>query len=68
VPLTTTLRRYASEVTIGADAQNGLGADSAAHCQHIRAVVMERVHETIGNVGAMSLRQIRETVALILDL
>jgi mRNA interferase MazF len=68
VPLTTTLRRYASEVTVAADAQNGLGADSAAQCQHIRAVAIQRVREPIGNVGAVSLRQIRETLALILDL
>lgn len=33
VPLTRTLRGYASEVTITADADNGLEADSAAQCQ-----------------------------------
>jgi len=68
VPLTTTLRRYASEVTVTADARNGLVAESAAQCQHIRAVAVERLREASGNVGVVTLRQIRETLAAILDL
>lgn len=42
VPLTRTLRRYASEVTVLVDARNGLRDDSAAQCQHIRAVATSR--------------------------
>ncbi len=38
VPLTRTMRGYASEVVVTADARNGLDPDSAAQTQHIRAV------------------------------
>ncbi|HWB70582.1 MAG TPA: type II toxin-antitoxin system PemK/MazF family toxin [Egibacteraceae bacterium] len=68
VPLTRRMRGYASEVTVIAGADNGLDADSAAQCQHIRAVATERVTETLGNVGAVTLSQIRETLAVLLDL
>lgn len=68
VPLTRKLRGYASEVTITADVENGLDADSAAQCQHIRAVATARVTEALGNVGALTLIQIRETLAVLLDL
>lgn len=68
VPLTTTLRGYDSEVAVAADAANGLNTDSAAQCQHIRAVVIERVLERLGNVGPAALAQIREILAVLLDL
>lgn len=68
VPLTRRVRGYASEVTVIAGAENGLGDDSAAQCQHIRAVATERVIATLGNVGAVTLAQIRETIAVLLDL
>lgn len=68
VPLTRSLRGYATEVTIVADPDNGLDIDSAAQCQHIRAVPTERVTKTIGNVGGAVLTQIRETLAVLLDL
>jgi mRNA interferase MazF len=68
VPLTRSLRGYATEVRIVADSDNGLDVDSAAQCQHIRAVATERVTETIGNVGGAVLTQIRETLAVLLDL
>ena len=68
VPLTRNLRGYASEVTVVADSGNGLNVDSAAQCQHIRAVATERVIETRGNVGGAVLSQIRETIAVLLDL
>jgi mRNA interferase MazF len=68
VPLTTTIRGFRSEVTLTADADNGLAEVSAALCQHIRALSPARVRSVRGNVGAMALAQIRETVAVILDL
>jgi mRNA interferase MazF len=68
VPLTRSLRGYASEVTVVADPDNGLEVDSAAQCQHIRAVATARVIETLGNVGGAMLAQIRETLAVLLDL
>ena len=67
VPLTTTIRGWTSEVTIPADSQAGLGTLSAAQCQHIRAIAAERVIGEIGNVGAVVLHQIRETLATLLD-
>jgi mRNA interferase MazF len=68
VPLTRSLRGYATEVTVVADPDNALDVDSAAQCQHIRAVATERVTETMGNVGGAVLTQIRETIAVLLDL
>lgn len=68
VPLTTTLRRYQAEVHVRADAFNGLDADSAAQCQHIRSVAVSRLGDVVGTVAPKTLRQIRETLALLLDL
>lgn len=68
VPLTTTLRGYESEVAITPDTSNGLDVESAAQCQHIRAVATERVREHRGNVGPLVLAQIRDTLAVLLDL
>ncbi|HVL98220.1 MAG TPA: type II toxin-antitoxin system PemK/MazF family toxin [Egibacteraceae bacterium] len=58
VPLTATLRGYDSEVTVTADPDNGLEVDSAAQCQHIRAVATERLVGTLGNVGGVALARI----------
>ena len=68
VPLTTTIRRYHSEIVIAPDETNGLDDVSAAQCQHIRAVSPRRMLAVRGNVGAAVLAQLRETIALILDL
>jgi mRNA interferase MazF len=68
VPLTSTIRRFGSEVEIAADDHNGLSADSAAQCQHIRSVSIERVEEVRGNVGGSTLSEIREVLSLILDI
>lgn len=68
VPLTSTLRRFHSEIVIEPDSTNGLQVRSAAQCQHLRAVSPQRVLEVRGNVGATTLAQIRETIAVILDL
>ena len=67
VPLTSTLRSFHSEVVVEPDRMNGLDRSSAAQCQHVRSVSTERVIATVGTVGPVLLRQIRETIALILD-
>ncbi len=67
VPLTSTLRGFASEIEIDADAGNGLERTSAAQCQHIRAVATGRIEASRGNVGAAALVQIRELLGLLLD-
>jgi mRNA interferase MazF len=66
VPLTSTTRRFHSEVAI--DPANGLGEVSAGQCQHLRAVAPSRIINTRGNVGPALLRQLRETIAVLLDL
>ena len=68
VPLTTTLRRFHSEVVLDPDPGNGLAARSAAQCQHLRSVSPARVSSIRGNVGATALAQIRDVIAVILDL
>lgn len=67
VPATSRLRRFASEIEIAADAANGLDGRSAAQCQHVRAVAKVRVQGRRGNVGSVVLAQIREVIALVLD-
>lgn len=67
VPLTTTTRGFGSEVPIHPDPANGLDSASAAQCQHLRAVSTVRVGSVRGNVGAIVAAQIRETIAVILD-
>lgn len=68
VPLTTTIRAFGSEVEIHADETNGLETDSAAQCQHIRSVSVDRVESVRGNVGSSTLAEIREVLGLILDI
>jgi mRNA interferase MazF len=68
VPLTSTLREFHSEITIEPDDQNGLAGRSAAQCQHLRAASTGRIVSTRGNVGAATLAQIRETIAVLLDI
>jgi mRNA interferase MazF len=68
VPLTTTIRPFHAEIVIAPDETNGLGDVSAAQCQHIRAVSPRRILGVRGNVGATVLAQLRETIAVILDL
>ena len=67
VPLTSSLRGFASEVGIEPDPENGLDRPSAAQCQHVRAVAASRIDRTRGNVGATALLQIREVLGLILE-
>jgi mRNA interferase MazF len=68
VPLTSTLRQFHSEITIEPDDHNGLTARSAAQCQHLRAVSTGRIVSTRGTVGATVLAQIRDTIAVMLDI
>lgn len=68
VPLTTADRGFTSEVLIDPDRTNGLDVSSSAQCQHVRAVSVGRVDDTTGNVGPVTLTQIREVVGLILDI
>jgi mRNA interferase MazF len=68
VPLTSTVRGFHSEILIVPDGHNGLSEPSAAQCQHFRAVSTGRIVSTRGNVGAMILRRVRETIAVLLDI
>lgn len=68
VPLTSTIRPFGSEVEIQADETNGLEADFAAQCQHIRSVSVDRVESVRGNIGAVALSEVRKVLALILDI
>ena len=68
VPLTRTLRTSGAEVRIEPDAANALPAPSAAQCQHVRSVATSRIQDIIGNIGPVALSEVRETIALILDL
>jgi len=68
VPLTSTIRGFASEVHIEPDRANGLERPSAAQCQHVRAVSARRTDRVQGNIGPMALAQIREVLGVILDL
>lgn len=67
VPFTKTIRGFGAEVIIESDADNGLDKTSSAQCQHVRSVSVTRVKSSRGNVGPIHLAQIRETIALILD-
>lgn len=66
-PTTSTIRPFGSEVEVAPETTNGLDHYSAVQCQHIRAVSPRRVLAVRGNVGDVVLTQIRETIAVILD-
>lgn len=68
VPLTRTIRTSSTEVLIDPDEDNRLVARSSAQCQHVRSVAMTRIQERTGNVGPVVLNEVRETLALLLDL
>ncbi|GAB3699022.1 type II toxin-antitoxin system PemK/MazF family toxin [Mariniluteicoccus flavus] len=67
VPLTRTLRHRTVEVVLDPDEENGLVSPSSAQCQHVRSVAMARIRNRSGNVGPVVLAEIRETLALLLD-
>jgi mRNA interferase MazF len=68
VPLTSTLRGFATEVAIDLDAPTGLERRSAVQCQHVRSVSPTRLSEPLGNVGPATLAQVREVLAVIFDI
>jgi mRNA interferase MazF len=68
IPVTSTLRSYATEVELEPEPGNGLVVTSAAQCQHVRSVSPARLSEPIGNVGVVALTQIREMLAVVFDL
>lgn len=68
VPLTSTIRGFHSEIVLAPDSINGLGVASAAQCQHVRSVSPSRILAVRGNVGGVALTQIRETLAVLLDI
>lgn len=68
VPLTRTIRTSSTEVPIDPDEANRLAARSSAQCQHVRSVATTRIQERTGHVGPVVLNEVRETLALLLDL
>ena len=62
------MRRFHSEVIVEPFDDNGLPEVSAAQCQHLRSVSIQRLVATRGNVGAATLTHMRETIAVLLDL
>ena len=68
VPLTSRIRDFGAEIVVKADKENCLGKDSAAQCQHIRSVSVDRIETVRGNVGPTTLSEAREVLALILDI
>lgn len=68
VPLSSRVRGLGSEVVIGPDDRNGLDVESVAQGHHVRSVAASRIHEVRGNVGPVTIAQIRETLGLILDI
>lgn len=68
VPLTSTIRSFHSEVVVEPDHANRLEVTSSAQCQHIRSISPRRIIGVRGNVGATVLSQLRESIAVILDL
>lgn len=68
VPLTSRVRTRLAEVELTPDERNGLDLASSAQCQHVRAVPVARLGPVLGNVGAVDLGRIRETVGLLIGL
>jgi len=68
VALTRTIRQSSTEVVIDPDEHNRLAARSSAQCQHVRSVTTARIHQRTGNVGPVVLSEVREILALLLDL
>ena len=67
VPLTTSLRPFRTEIRIE-PGPGSVAEASHAQCQHMRSVSVGRIDSVTGVVSAMELRQIREVLALLLDL
>lgn len=67
VPLTTTLREWPSDIDVTAD---GLTEASAAQCHLVLTIAEQRIVNTdnYGNVGPVALVQIRQMIAVLLDI
>jgi len=57
-----------AEVVVEPDELNRLETPSSAQCQHVRSVATSRIHERTGSIGPLLLGEVRETIALLLDL
>lgn len=68
VPLTRTIRTTSIEVLIDPDEGNRLVAPFSAQCQRVRSVATTRIQERTGNVGPVVLNEVREALALLVDL
>ena len=68
VPLTRTIRHSGVEVVIDPDELNRLEARSSAQCQQVRSIASTRIHDRTGNIGPVLLGEVRDTLALLLDL
>lgn len=67
VPLTSAIRARGSEIVVEPAEANGLAGACSAQCQHIRSVAVTRIRATTGNVGPVVLDELRETLAILLD-
>lgn len=68
VPLTRIIRTSSTEILIDPDEDNRLVAPSSAQCQHVRSVATTRIQGCTGSVGPVVLNEVRETLALLMDL
>ena len=68
VPCTTRRRGAPSHVELVPDAANRLASSTWAQVEHLRSVGRVRCLDIVGNVGAVALEQVREIVALLLDI
>lgn len=67
VSLTSTIRRFHSEIVLAPDGADGPIAESAVQCQRVRSVLSRRILHIRGNLGVAALVQIRETIAVLPD-
>jgi len=65
IPLTTTIRGFAPEISVEPDYVNGLQRISAAQGQHVPAASTRSVERIRGNDGPTVLTQIRYMLGLI---
>ena len=68
VPCTTRRRNAPSHVELVPDGSNWLREPSWAQVEHLRSVGRVRCTSRLGNVGPVALEQIREVIALLVDI
>lgn len=68
IPCTARRRGVASHVELAPDGSNGLERTTWAQCEHLRSVERDRCLELLGNVGVVAIEQMREIVALLIDI